>query len=120
MTTQKPVIVQYMEDVPPDELHPDGVPRGVITESPTPALARKFHPEAMITGYVDGSRYRDRKARNEERAIEAGEAPVETPDEEEEAERQAALEEAARIRAEQEDAARIAAEIDATEKKAKD
>ena len=60
--TAKPVFVYYPETVGPTDLHPGGVVAGYSCESPTPAIARTFHPDAQIVGYVDGSPYNKAKA----------------------------------------------------------
>jgi hypothetical protein len=61
----RPVMVTYMNDVEPDLLHPVGMSAGFTTESPTPAVAKAFHPNAMITRYADGGVYDDRAVRRE-------------------------------------------------------
>lgn len=78
MTTAKPVFVYYDHDVEPDELHPAGMPAGFTAESPSPEIAKRFHPHGRILRYADGSEYNDRKATAElrERDKLASDQPV--------------------------------------------
>lgn len=55
--TAKPVVVSYPVGAEPSELHPTGIPAGTRTESPSPAIAREFHPEGLIVAYSDGAPY---------------------------------------------------------------
>lgn len=79
-TTQKPVFVYYDADAAPDDLHPSGIVAGTTFESPSPAVARQFHPKARILRYADGGEYNHRKALAEIRALEKENAPAETDD----------------------------------------
>jgi hypothetical protein len=65
METAKPVIIQYDDDVAPDELHPSGVPAGFRAIVPTPEAAKRVHPKARIAGYEDGTDYSDARASRE-------------------------------------------------------
>lgn len=77
MTTQRPVIVAYYRDAAPDELHPQGVPAGTRLESPSPVLARQFHPQGHIVQYADGGVYEHRAALAEERKLRAADVELE-------------------------------------------
>lgn len=46
----KPVFIQYPKSV-------DGFLKGAMFECPTPAVAKRTHPEAKIVRYVDGESY---------------------------------------------------------------
>lgn len=67
LTTQRPVFVIYDDDVAPDELHPSGMPRGFQCESPSPDVAKQFHPHGRIMRYADGADYDARAVAREKR-----------------------------------------------------
>jgi hypothetical protein len=70
-TTQRPVTVYYDDDVAPDELHPSGMLAGSTFESPTPEVAKQFHPKARILRYADGGEFSVRKSNAEIREANA-------------------------------------------------
>lgn len=65
MTTARAVFVSYPHGDAPSELHPSGISAGFRTESPSPEVAKQFHPNAVIVGYVDGTVYDDGAATRE-------------------------------------------------------
>lgn len=50
MTKSKPVIIQYPRDT-------DAYLKGSTFECPTPAVAKRVHPDANIIRYADGESY---------------------------------------------------------------
>lgn len=58
----KPVIIEYTKNVPPSPEHPTGFLKGATFEVPTPATAKKSHPDARIARYADGESYSEPKA----------------------------------------------------------
>jgi len=55
--TARPVFVSYPLGAEPSERFPTGLMPGFRTESPSPKVAREFHPDGIITGYADGGVY---------------------------------------------------------------
>lgn len=61
-----PVFIEYTKATKPSEGHPDGHLKGERYEVATPALARKWHPDAKIVSYADGSEVEEPASAKEE------------------------------------------------------
>jgi len=59
----KAVVVYYETYAEPDEMHPAGVLAGTVLESASAVTALRFHPNAKILRYADGSEFTKKAAK---------------------------------------------------------